>query len=73
VAGPLLLICFETENYSSSEDEDAGDAEDEEDTGSTVSVSQLSEEVLRKRIATVKSMIEVANKELFQGRRAPPQ
>jgi hypothetical protein len=51
---------------SSSEDEDAGDAEDEEDTGSTVSVSQLSEEDLRKRIATVKSMIEVANKELFQ-------
>jgi hypothetical protein len=51
---------------SSSEDEDAGDAEDEEDTGSAVSVSQLSEEDLRKRIATVKSMIEVANKELFQ-------
>ena len=51
---------------SSSEDEDAGDAEDDEDTGSTVSVSQLSEENLSKRIATVKSMIEVAKRELFQ-------
>ena len=51
---------------TSSEDEDAGDAEDEDDTGSTVSVSQLSEEDLGKRIATVKSMIEVSKKELFQ-------
>ena len=51
---------------SSSEDEDAGDAEDDEDNGSTVSVSRLSEENLSKRIATVKSMIEVAKKELFQ-------